>query len=1175
MLKKLGMIVGALFLMSAFAEDDYNKAIRPYKSTPSSTSAEVSWLEPHDKTYLPYNVCSEVKGFDVAKLDQRVDYYYDHKDGFSDTRHYYALVSIVRITYRVTCLNKLQYEGSYYLFSEPNKIDGSIAQSDDVVKRFKAHAHDWQNKPLDYLSEEGVFRDQETDYRFYGYTHFPKSSLKTSWIKQRVSYPEWIYTGVPGKKLAHPVLFVHGLDSDYEVWGVDAIVDKDGGKNKGNEDFQKGLVKKYDNGSAPDILARTMNIDNTEDNINHNGIYFFQAPGSLVNGEWLEAKPQWNLTSSQTSQSRKLYDQLVEIMNDFYTSQGYDWTKIDDTPIDIVAHSQGGLVVREMLRGLKVDAGSFPTGTANAANHIGKVITVDTPHFGSELAVANTNDLSKDYSGLKLIEDDLDAQAAGTPNEHTLVNATLDMAWYRYASAYAGEAADLFKPDGPSAILNIFNPVTAVLGYIYGAATSAFTDIKLTVKGPYFGKYLVKMKIDGPKDFSLPDIEIDALEEDSKKAQKVRRGAKQLDNGSDFMKTLSHAFNGTAYPLKPDGAKITLRPLYSPSTKMFLAEMIHSAAEEANRLCADGDESEGCFAVGLYFEEMAMKMAAKSGYSVSVDDVKINSELWNALVNIQDTWFDQSDALVTEYSQKFINKEMGIDPDKIKEFKEPRSYVFHDALAPWEDVLHGPNKINDGATKQGLDIACALDFYCDEVLGKSEAKAIYLNKGSVSLTGDFDMAPMHLEQGTQEVQISDGRNYLMAQYKPGIGSLVYYTDESGKVQNETILDEKIATSPAISRTGKVIHALFNNFSGKTYSKDYVLNNLSETATYSIIAENGSTLPKVLAGVANVTDPSTQTPPEIPPSKFYSKSTIFAYHREARGSYETNTSRPRILVGNTSEKDIKGFKVAYYFTADPARVPQVEVDYPKIPVTVENLGGDQWRFVLDASDSVLKAKSILPNIDGWQIRIHYSDWTAYKHLNDWSANYNTGIPKLNRKIVIYDLKGKILWGQEPASFKSIDDDLIASPTATVSWVDTAPWETNAFKPQVTIRNTGSVALKNYHAKLWFRVPQGKSLYIPGDDWYTPVSVPLLKNVGENVWELDMYFNSYILYADESVVEGNVGMHLTDWSAFDKTVCGIALLDSENKVLYGKVPTVEECQAYDKPSLITSSGYAWSF
>ena len=51
----------------------------------------------------------------------------------------------------------------------------------------------------------------------------------------------------------------------------------------------------------------------------------------------------------------------------------------------------------------------------------------------------------------------------------------------------------------------------------------------------------------------------------------------------------------------------------------------------------------------------------------------------------------------------------------------------------------------------------------------------------------------------------------------------------------------------------------------------------------------------------------------------------------------------------------------------------------------------------------------------------------------------------------------------------------------------------FKPQVTVKNTGSVALKNYHAKLWFRVPEGKELYIPVDDWYTPVSKPSLKNV----------------------------------------------------------------------------------
>ena len=95
-----------------------------------------------------------------------------------------------------------------------------------------------------------------------------------------------------------------------------------------------------------------------------------------------------------------------------------------------------------------------------------------------------------------------------------------------------------------------------------------------------------------------------------------------------------------------------------------------------------------------------------------------------------------------------------------------------------------------------------------------------------------------------------------------------------------------------------------------------------------------------------------------------------------------------------------------------------------------------------------------------------------------------------------------------------------------------------------------------------------------DWYTPVSKPSLKNVGENVWELDMYFDEYLLYPNESVVEGNIGLHLTDWSVFDKLVCGVALIDLEGNVLFGKVPSVDECKSYNEQTLITPQ-YAWGF
>lgn len=51
-----------------------------------------------------------------------------------------------------------------------------------------------------------------------------------------------------------------------------------------------------------------------------------------------------------------------------------------------------------------------------------------------------------------------------------------------------------------------------------------------------------------------------------------------------------------------------------------------------------------------------------------------------------------------------------------------------------------------------------------------------------------------------------------------------------------------------------------------------------------------------------------------------------------------------------------------------------------------------------------------------------------------------------------------------------------------------------------------------------------------------------------------------------------LHLIDWSSFDKTVCGIALLDSDENVIFGKVPSVDECKSYNLPSLLNVQ-YVW--
>ena len=1171
-----------LIVSTSFAQNCPNGK-RSWNDLPQKNSDEQQWLEPYDKTFLPYNFCSEPQSVNVVNMQEMVDCFWDEADGFWETvtqDHGFCLFSVVKITYDVTCKNKLQYQGVKYITSgdECKKSGWTHGVFTKEENEFKANAHGWQDFSLEHLNADGSIASYQTNFTTWKYgDKFDKNKIKQKWEKQRVAFPEWTYLGEPGKKLARPVIFVHGLNSSYDTWGVEPLTDVSGDAKKAEDSFQKGLVKKYLNGSAPDIIARMQNIDNSEANINKDGIYFYQAPGRFVNrGEWEEFGLEWDGKNASNSQSRKLYRQLIDVLDDFYgTDDVLGWKNRPELVVDLVTHSQGGLVIREMLRGLQTE-GSNLNGPQNAANHIGKIITVDTPHFGSELAVANTDDIESEYPGLKLVIDDLDAQERGTPENHDLITAKLDLNWYSYASDAGSKFIDGYLDfvgyDGPQAIFQGLFPIVGALGWLYGAATDWATDVTLTVKGPYVGEYVPEVYVDAVGPNSTMELDpIKTMDSVSQEVRRIRRLGAHLDKNSSFMRNLIDR-----YPQRPDGSNVEILPLYSPSTKRFLADLLYSLGEEADKICEENDVSKECFAAGAYFKTYAMKMAEKYGVA-EITDVDFDDNLWNALVNIQDNWLSQSDVAVTEYSQKFQDPgRYGISSDLITELKNPRAYEYHNALAPWEDVLHMPVKnMNDGSTRQGLDISCALDFYCDKILQKSDAKLIYLNEGGVALTGNFDISPMFMERGVQEVKVSDGTNYLKASYAPNVGSTVSYTDEKGNVVQDIVLNAAISTTPSVSRDGQNITVSFNNYSGKMYAKTYLMAKLSPNITYSIGDGNVGVLPKVVAGVANVTDPATQMPPSTPKDKFYAKSSIFALHREARADYEVNTSRPRILVANASDADVNGFKVAYYFTADPARKPVVEVDYPNIPVALENLGGDQWRFVLDGTGSVIKAHSVFPSIDGWQIRLHYSeDWFNYKHLNDWSADYNTGIPAINRKIVVYNNAGEIVWGAEPKMFKSTDDGIVALPKGTISWKDVAPWEKNMFKPQVTVSNTGSVNLQNYHAKMWFRVPAGKNLQPPPEDWYTPESRPSLANIGGNVWELDMYFDRHILYSKESVTERNIGLHLTDWSDFDKTVCGIALLDSDGNVIYGQIPSVEKCESYDGPNLLMNQ-YAWGF
>jgi hypothetical protein len=917
------------------------------------------------------------------------------------------------------------------------------------------------------------------------------------------------------------------------------------------------------------------------------------------------------------------------VLDDFY---GADvWKTSNEYKIDLVAHSQGGLVIREMLRGLRDYPGNIKEkGSENPANHIRKIVTVDTPHFGSMTAARKPQDVEKDFSGLATIIRDLDSD-----DTHTLVGFKVGK-FLEMASVGIEEGSESAYKFGTS-LCNGMNlgdytqsckatlgMVGNLLGSIGGFVVSVLTDVDVSITGKYLGPYYVKTTIDYPWPKENV-VTVDTINTESvlNYIHETRKNGRHLAVDDIFITTLSGVDPIDAYPRLPDGSMPVVLPMYSDNTSAVLADFLSDLSEGTNRICANnmarknigemGTQMDGCFNASMVFDRYVL---ATQGYHLN-SSVFVNNDLWNILKSFQDDWLTKSDIVVEGPSQKFEKGDLNHANSVFEgRFQAPRNYVLHDALAPLEPVAHGAKSLTAavkplssvitigaaGAPDQSYDLLCALyDNGCGEyinemgmgaVLRLSEADfqpvpsqpaqnqsaPVLARMGmnaapgyearTIAMSGDFSVAPIYVSEGLQGVAVQMGDNLsVIATYEPGIGSTIKWVQD-GISHSEVIINERIATQPAISRNGNSIAVKFMNHSGRSFSKTLEFSDIPEQADVYVLAAKGSAMSNVLAGRGIPSNPETQKPPPPPPGHRLAPVTLAVIHREARGEHESNTSRPRFLVFNATEDSLEFSKVAYYFTADPARVPKVVVDYPYVPVSVENLGGDQWRFVFDVGNKKIAPKSFYPSADGWQIRVHYSDWYEYKHLDDWSADYSIGLVQLNRKIVIYDKNGKIIWGNEAPGFESEDNGIISTPKGTIAWKDDSPWETNTFKPRVTVKNTGSVALSDYHAQLWFRVPQGKSLS-PLDIWYAPESSPSIKsveNAGGRVWMLDMRFDKHILYSGDSLSEGNIGLHLTDWSNFDKTVCGIVLKDKDGNVLFGKEPSVAECESYNGPNLL---------
>ena len=132
-----------------------------------------------------------------------------------------------------------------------------------------------------------------------------------------------------------------------------------------------------------------------------------------------------------------------------------------------------------------------------------------------------------------------------------------------------------------------------------------------------------------------------------------------------------------------------------------------------------------------------------------------------------------------------------------------------------------------------------------------------------------------------------------------------------------------------------------------------------------------------------------------------------------GLTENNIAKPRIYIQNLGTESIANFYCYYYFTTEQNKTPVVDDYYtPDASVTLEDLSNGNYRVKFSFTGVTLDVGQILPNTDGQEIGLHYTDWSAWDKQNDLS---NTGMATftLNCKIPVYSSEGTLIYGNTPS------------------------------------------------------------------------------------------------------------------------------------------------------------------
>lgn len=976
-------------------------------------------------------------------------------------------------------------------------------------------------------------------------------------------------------------------------------------------DPDTSATRSYGSATAPDIISRIQRLKKGED-INNNGLYFFngyrwKADADTGVGADVQPLPWWTNAGPESpgepGESWALYKDIVRVLNAHY---GTSWTTDTSLKIDVVAHSQGGITTREMLAhagGTDPYGNAMPTGAANAANHIRRLVTVDTPHFGS-VFTTSPQSIPDDYanSQKKLVQDSakFDLNLADITISTSLVgdNAAAYAAYYDKKESMSGYAIQELCKNGSFTAATVSDvvssgmavtPVWASLAIAFDATTATnggidlvySPDLQFKMTGNWFWAKSVavtrKYVMGGfSVSSTLDEFNIDKDIAYNRTFTGRKKGAHLAIDSLDIRRLSG------SYPTLPNGQDLDLQTLHS--TVGGLGTIVTGVLGQAlDGICDLNSDlrTAKCYAFGNAFGTIWWNQT-------------LDLPMASFLKDYNDGWLAKSDISVQDGSQQAVmagNVWHPIDHPGL--FHEPRPYAvrrfltggkFPDSLVPhggnlayhFDTTILGQrlrgNSDIIGAPLLGHDIYCALAPDCSDLLDSLTGQVVRLpwdnqdsvasqapdtmgakamRKATVPVTGNFQYSVLAKDTSLLGLSVAvPGATspLLRVLWSPGSGVVVEHSDSVVR-----LVPAGYASTPRVVRTGDSLAVLATFWSGKQLSYGFQVANLSSTLQVAAQRPAGLDEAPLLVGKGTVDSVYLNPKPNRQ---------VRVWFREAR-SDQTAWSKPRFVIENNGRTPITGITARYRFRADPANPPVLTAPSGNL-WRIEAQGGDLYDLVLSDPQVVIPVGGTWPSSDQIQVGLHMSDWTLWDVYKDPSNDRNYGQPQLNETIRVWDATGTLLYGRDVGA---ADPDRPLVRRVLVATREAAVGENNVSKPEIEIRNDGNEPIQGLTATWYTRLPQGKTPVL--DPWYTSEARISLQSLGGGLWAVQVKLSRW-LQPGQKAVSGSFGIHLPDWAAWDRNqapshlgVDGhwsvnpwVVVTDSAGAVIWGNLPRPQD-------------------